>query len=253
VELSTPLLVPLPTGGRLFGAARLRAVLDAVRAVRYGRRVAGTESMTSADVVLVERLRGGDEVAFCQLAREHYAALQRIAMLFVPEPATAQTVVCSGWKDALAALDSYDGASSLRTFVGRQVVQAARRQAEKDGRFVPFSALGEPNLVPEASVAAERFRDGDHPNYPGGWRAFPEQWSAIDTARACAVLARAIDQLPPPQRALVALRDVHHWSAAEVQATLGVDEPAQRVHLQRARSKLRALLDDLVSRQGATA
>ena len=98
-----------------------------------------------------------------------------------------------------------------------------------------------------------RFRDGDHPNYPGGWRAFPEQWSAIDTARACAVLARAIDQLPPPQRALVALRDVHHWSAAEVEATLEVSEAAQRIHLQRARSRLRALLDELVRAQEATA
>ncbi len=101
--------------------------------------------------------------------------------------------------------------------------------------------------MPEASVDAARFRDGDHPSYPGGWRAFPERWSALDSARACAVLARSIDHLPPPQRALVALRDVHGWSTAEVAAALDVDGDVQRVHLQRARSRLRAVLDELVA------
>jgi RNA polymerase sigma-70 factor (ECF subfamily) len=210
--------------------------------------VPGTSSIAAGeDAVLAERLRGGDEQAFCTLAREQHPALQRIAMLFVPEPPTASRAVCDGWKDALAALDRFDGSTSLRAFVGLQVVGAARRQAERDGRHVPFSALRDPGLVPEASVDAARFRDGDDPSYPGGWRAFPERWSAIDAAGACAVLARAIDQLPPAQRALVALRDVHGWSAVEVASTLDVDEAAQRVHLQRARSRLRAVLDELVA------
>jgi RNA polymerase sigma-70 factor (ECF subfamily) len=222
--------------------------------VLYGRWVAGTRSVSvDTDAALVERLRGGDEQAFCSVAREHHPALQRIAMLFVPDPSAASSVVCDGWKGVLAALDGWDGrGSSLRSLAGRQVVAAARRRAEADGRYVPFSALRDPGLVPEPSVDAGRFRDGDDPSYPGGWRAFPDHWSAIDTARACALLARAIDALPPPQRALVALRDVHRWSAAEVTAALDVQEPAQRLHLQRARSKLRAVLDELVSSNEAS-
>jgi RNA polymerase sigma-70 factor, ECF subfamily len=249
VELtpSTP-FVPLPTGGRLLGAARLRAWVDGARSVLYGRPVPGTQSTADA---LLERLRGGDEQAFFTLAREQHPALQRIAMLFVPNPETASQAVCEGWKDALAGLDAVDAAPSIRAFVGRRVVDAAHRQAERDGRHVPFSALRNPGLVPEASVDAARFRDGDDPSYPGGWRAFPERWSALDTARACAVVREAIDHLPPAQRALVALRDVHGWSPAEVAAALDVDEDAQRVHLQRARSKLRALLDELAASESA--
>jgi RNA polymerase sigma-70 factor (ECF subfamily) len=212
--------------------------------------VPGTQSTADA---LLERLRGRDEQAFFTLAREQHPALQRIAMLFVPDPETASQAVCSAWKAALTGLDGIDGSTSIRAFVGRHVVDAAHRQAERDGRHVPFSALRNPGLVPEASVDAARFRDGDDPSYPGGWRSFPEHWSALDTDRACAVVRRAIDHLPPAQRAVVALRDVHGWSAAEVTAALDVDEDAQRIHLQRARSKLRALLDELVASEGDAA
>jgi RNA polymerase sigma-70 factor, ECF subfamily len=58
------------------------------------------------------------------------------------------------------------------------------------------------------------------------------------------LIARAIEQLPPAQRAVISLRDVEGWSAEETRNALGVSETNQRVLLHRARSKVRQALED---------
>ena len=57
------------------------------------------------------------------------------------------------------------------------------------------------------------------------------------------VVERAIEGLPPAQRAVISLRDVEGWSSDEVCEALGVSEGNQRVLLHRARSKVRAALE----------
>ncbi len=55
---------------------------------------------------------------------------------------------------------------------------------------------------------------------------------------------RAIEQLPPAQRAVISLRDVEGWSSEETRNAVGVSETNQRVLLHRARSKVRQALED---------
>jgi RNA polymerase sigma-70 factor (ECF subfamily) len=57
------------------------------------------------------------------------------------------------------------------------------------------------------------------------------------------VLQRELERLPPGQRVVVALRDVHGWPAAEVCDVLGLSEANQRVLLHRGRSRLRGALE----------
>ena len=49
----------------------------------------------------------------------------------------------------------------------------------------------------------------------------------------------AIADLPDAQRAVIALRDIDGWSAAEVRDALEITDANQRVLLHRARSKVR--------------
>jgi len=58
------------------------------------------------------------------------------------------------------------------------------------------------------------------------------------------VIDGAIDGLPDGQRLVIRLRDVEGWSAEEVCNVLDVSESNQRVLLHRARSKVRAALED---------
>ena len=61
------------------------------------------------------------------------------------------------------------------------------------------------------------------------------------------MVERAIDALPPAQRAVILLRDVDGWSGPETRAALELTEANQRVLLHRARAKVRARLEDYLS------
>jgi len=57
-------------------------------------------------------------------------------------------------------------------------------------------------------------------------------------------LRAAMDRLPPAQRVVLDLRDVQGFSSSEVCELLAVTEANQRVLLHRARSRMRAVLED---------
>jgi RNA polymerase sigma-70 factor, ECF subfamily len=58
------------------------------------------------------------------------------------------------------------------------------------------------------------------------------------------VIDRAIAALPEQQRQVIELRDVQGWPSDEVCNVLDLSETNQRVLLHRARSKVRAALDE---------
>ncbi len=56
------------------------------------------------DAALVERARAGDAAAFTTLVRRHGPAVQRVARLFVRDPASAEEVAADAWLAALEGL-----------------------------------------------------------------------------------------------------------------------------------------------------
>ena len=61
------------------------------------------------------------------------------------------------------------------------------------------------------------------------------------------VIQAVIQRLPPMQRDVILLRDVAEFDASEVCDLLDVTEANQRVLLHRARSRVRAVLEDYLS------
>ena len=55
-----------------------------------------------------------------------------------------------------------------------------------------------------------------------------------------------IAELPPAQREVIVMRDLSHFSAAEVCDVLDLTEANQRVLLHRARSRVRAALEGYI-------
>ena len=62
------------------------------------------------------------------------------------------------------------------------------------------------------------------------------------------MLLEAIAGLPPRQRDVIVLRDVQGYSAEEARNALDISETNQRVLLHRARSKVRAALEEQLDR-----
>ena len=61
------------------------------------------------------------------------------------------------------------------------------------------------------------------------------------------MIERAIDELPPLQRAVVWMRDVEGWSSEDVQEALDISAANQRVLLHRGRQRVRAALNAYLS------
>jgi len=191
-------------------------------------------------------LRAGDERAFAALVDLHGAAMLRVARLYVRDRAAAEEAVQEAWLGVFRGIERFEGRSSLRTWLLRIVANVARTKGVREARSVPFSALGDDGpTVPE-----ERFR-GPEERWAGHWASPPDEWGRPEqellTAETRSRLAAAIGGLPDAQRQVISLRDVEGWSADEVCNVLGLSETNQRVLLHRARTKVRAALDEYLT------
>ena len=198
------------------------------------------------DRALLARLRTGEEAAFETLVSRYDRSLRQLARTFVRTPAAADDVVQETWLAVIRGLDSFEGRSSLRTWIFSILVNRARTRGARDARSVPFSALeaGDgPTVDPEAFGS------------DGRWRSAPPRLDADPEARLLSQelrghLLAAVEELAPAQRAVITLRDLAGLDAEEVCSLLDITDGNQRVLLHRARANVRGALDSLLGVEG---
>lgn len=201
----------------------------------------------SGDAWLVDALRRGREDAFLVLVQRHQSSMLRVAQTFVSSVAVAEEVVQEAWLGVLHGLDGFQGRSSLRSWIFGILGNCARTRGAREARSAPFSSFGGPDQD-EPAVDPSRFLGADHPRWPGHWASPPEQWAEekLATKETLEFVRRAIDALPPAQKQVITLRDVEGWSSPETCEALGISEGNQRVLLHRARSKVRARVEEFM-------
>jgi RNA polymerase sigma-70 factor (ECF subfamily) len=213
---------------------------------RAAARGAGAPS--DPDAALLNRLRQGDEDAFRALVEEHGPFLMRLVMTHVPSRAIAEEVVQDTWLAALEGLDRFEGRSMLRTWLASIALNKARTRGTREGRILPFALLrrryeegGGPAVDPERFQGRRGERPGWWARPPLAWEDPERQLEANETRDA---MLKAIRDLPPRQREVITLHDISGWDAEEVRNALDLSETNQRVLLHRARSKVRAALEE---------
>jgi RNA polymerase sigma-70 factor (ECF subfamily) len=201
--------------------------------------------LSPEDARLVDGLRAGDEAAFAALMREYGAGMLRVAQMFVSSRTDAEEVVQDAWIGVLRGIGRFEGRSSLKTWLYRIAANTAKTRGVREARSIPFSALaaereGEPVVDPDRFI-------GSGERFPGHWGVPPQAWAPepeLLETEALDVIERAIQQLPPAQRAVITMRDVQGFTAEEVRNALDLSETNQRVLLHRARSKVRNALEE---------
>ena len=134
----------------------------------------------------------------------------------------------------------FEGRASLRTWLYRIATNACLRALENRGRRPLPSGLSGPRDDPDATPAA--------PTSEVAWlQPIPEAMFVPETADPAATVASrqsmrlaliaALQYLPPRQRAVLLLRDVLGWRAAEVAEMLHTTTAAVNSTLQRARAR----------------
>jgi RNA polymerase sigma-70 factor (ECF subfamily) len=200
--------------------------------------------LSPEDALLVEGLRAGDEGAFVAAMRMYGAGMLRVAEMYVSSRAVAEDVVAEAWVGVLRGIGRFEGRSSLKTWLYRIVANTAKTRGVRESRSIPFSSLGDDGG--EGTVDADRFI-GSGERSSGHWAAPPQAWAPEGRLLAdetLEVVERAIDELPPAQRAVITMRDIQGFTSEEVCNALDLTETNQRVLLHRARAKVRKVLED---------
>jgi RNA polymerase sigma-70 factor (ECF subfamily) len=195
---------------------------------------------------LVAALRNREEAAFCEVVRRHQRLMLQLALAHVEDRHTAEDVVQETWLAVIKGIDSFEGRSSLRTWIFRILAYQAAGRRKRDGRGIPFSALASADAAAaQPSVDPGQFLPRDHPETPFAWASDPAEWpeEALLASETRAVIYQAIEALPATQRVVIALRDLDGWPPREICEALDISDGNQRVLLHRARSSVREAVD----------
>ena len=213
------------------------------------KRESHSLSPPAGDLALVERLRAGDDAAFAALMDLYSPALLRVARMYVPSHAVAEEVVQETWLGVLNGIGRFEGRASLKTWLFRILSNIAKTRGERERRSVPFSSVPEasPEANAEPSVDPDRFL-GAGDRWSRHWALGPTPWElpedALLSGEARGVILRAIEMLPPAQREVITLRDIEGWPTSDICNAMDITETNQRVLLHRARSRVRAAIED---------
>ncbi len=201
---------------------------------------------STAEKLLLDRLRSGDKAAFLELVQRYHTSLLSTAAFYVRRRDVAEEVVQETWMSVLRGIRRFEARSSLKTWIFRILVNCAIKRRKREEKLVPFSSLAETETeAAELAVSPDRF----HPAPSRGHWAFPPaSWGENPEERLLAQesmdqLRTATEELPPAQRTVLTLRDVSGWTSGEVCTLLEISAANQRVLLHRARSKIRNALE----------
>jgi RNA polymerase sigma-70 factor (TIGR02960 family) len=188
----------------------------------------------------LQRARGGDEAAFRALTDPHRPELQLHCYRILGSVQDAEDMVQETMLAAWRGLGGFEGRASLRSWLYRiatnRCLNALRDRRSQD-MADPLTGVPEPSRRAEPiwlQPYPDSLLEGIPDRAPG-----PDARYETKEAIGLAFVA-GLQRLPPQQRAVLVLRDVLGYRAAEVAAMLETTEAAVNSALQRARAALEA-------------
>lgn len=197
---------------------------------KFARRTKNQEAC------LLEKLQTGDAVAIDEWVRTHHATLIHVATAIVGDR-YAEEVAQDAWLSALGALESFEGRSSLKTWLVQITANAARSRARRENRYVGLDTVEQRDDTPEFDRR-------------GHWQVDRIQWQAetpedlLSSQQLAEQMQQALDTLPSNQRAVMTLIDIEGIDKDEVCNILAISASHMRVLLHRARSRLYQVVND---------
>ena len=124
------------------------------------------------EAALLADLRAGDERAFERLVDRYHPALVRVARQYVPTQEIAEDVAQEAWLGLLRGLDTFEGRSSLRTYLFRIVMNLARTRGVREARSTPSrrshaTTRGARSSIPSGFSRRPRAAPGTGPRRSG--------------------------------------------------------------------------------------
>lgn len=203
--------------------------------------------LTRSEDRLIARLRHGDEGAFDELVNQHHGSLIRVALGYVADRDVAEEVVQDTWMTVIEKLDSFEGRSSLRTWIFGILIHKAKDRGVREKRHTTFSALESYDDDNEEAVDPARFQQSGE--WAGHWAFPPQPWddrtpeTLLASKQATDCMQQAIQDLPSTLRDVLIMRDVEGIESTEICELLKITETNLYVRLHRARERVRQTVE----------
>lgn len=162
---------------------------------------------------LVARAKAARLDAFETLVRRYYTRVYRIALRILGNPADAEDATQEAFFDAWRGLPGFQGRSTFSTWMYRIVTH----------RSLKLLRASRPTEPLTDTLEAPPTSRPDH---------------IVEAASRLEALERAIADLPPEQRAPLALREFEGLAYDQIAEVLEITVPAVKGRLHRARLKL---------------
>jgi RNA polymerase sigma-70 factor, ECF subfamily len=173
---------------------------------------------------LLERARGGDEVALEQLLSAVQPQLYRFSMKMCRHTEDAEDVLQESMITLARSFRDFRGASSLSTWL----FTLARSFCIKKRRKSKFAPEREESLDQLPLAEQQGIRS-----------TLPEPHEQAESAEIWQQVQAGIQLIEPAYREILLLRDIEGLRAKEVAEIVGISVPAVKSRLHRARAQLR--------------
>jgi len=179
----------------------------------------------------LEALKAGDREAFAKLVDMYSPMIYRLAYRMLGDAHEAEDVLQETFMNAYRHLDTFEGRSSLKTWLYRIGANQALMRLRK--RTPTLVSVDEEWQTDDGTTMARELED---------WCCLPED--EFMTSEVHKQLELASSQLSSALNAVFTLRDLHGMSTRETAEILDISESAVKTRLLRARLQLRELLSE---------
>ena len=202
------------------------ALIDTPIPGGYSRRMDNSQ-----ELLLLERIRAGDQAGFETLMRQHAPKVVGLATRLIGDRSEAEDLAQEAFLRLHRALPGFRGDSSIGTWLYRTTTRLAidhlRRERLKRNLF--FFRRNEEDPDPLDTVPDPRSNPGRD----------------LHNKQAMTGLRQAMDKLSARQRAVFVLRHHEGLPLQEIATLLGLETGTVKVHLHRAVTALRTELADV--------
>jgi len=199
------------------------------------------QSPTTADSLLVARLRANEDAAYDELVRSQHASIYNAAYRMLRDPGEAADVTQDVFLKVFRNINGFRGESSLRTWIFRIAfseilnrVRWSRRRYLHRTISIEDQSQNPPEGHPPLQLADEGVT--------------PEE--ALERKEQEQAFERALWKLSDEHRSVAVLRDVQGFSYVEIAEILGISMGTVKSRLARARAELKKQLMRYLSVQG---
>ena len=186
-------------------------------------------NQTMSTEISLEALIAGDRAEFARLVDLYSTPIYRLGLRMLGNPQDAEDVLQNTFLNALTHLRTFEGRSSLSTWLYRIAANEALMLLRRKKPEVNLEDTETDESA--ADLKPTQFVD---------WSALPEE--ELLSGEGKKILDRAIQNLPASMRIVFLLRDIEGLSIKETAEALGLTETNVKTRLLRARMFLREQL-----------